>query len=207
MSGTPHAAILICIVSSGLIRLSISNTPERSPKSCCDSVRFLHKVLHIFCLRRKLLSVNNGIGNPRPTQNAVPRGVSVRFRPPAPSNFAGSDKPIARGLEPASVEHFGLDGPRSAERNDNRRMLSCWHLADHPGGSHRHKSTARSVNSPCNQSTKLGSCRYHQHADVGDRNGSQFRPDHCRKHCGRACAWTVRFIAMIHSGRLSARFG
>ena len=54
MSGTPHAAILICIVSSGLIRLSISNTPERSPKSCCDSVRFLHKVLHIFHLSEKL---------------------------------------------------------------------------------------------------------------------------------------------------------
>jgi hypothetical protein len=54
--------------------------------------------------------------------------------------FAGSDKPTARGLEPASVERSGLDGPRSAARNDNRTALSCWRLADHPGCNHRQQA-------------------------------------------------------------------
>jgi hypothetical protein len=74
---------------------------------------------------------------------------SVGSIPTARTNqFAGSAKPAARGLEPASAERFGLDVPRSAARNDNQTVFPCWHLADHPGCSHRHRTTARSVNLP-----------------------------------------------------------
>jgi hypothetical protein len=51
--------------------------------------------------------------------------------------FAGSARPTARGLEPASAERFGLGGPRSAARNDNRRIFSCWSGNTRTGVGHR----------------------------------------------------------------------
>ncbi len=66
-------------------------------------------------------------------QNPVPRGVRVRFPPPAPSFLAGSDKPTARWQASASADCMGSNGPHSAVRNDNHRVLSCWPLATPSG--------------------------------------------------------------------------
>jgi len=90
------------------------NTSTHSGQNCFwhlrSVVRNLHKVLHSFCLQHKFLSIINRLRLSRPTQNPVPQGVSVRFRPPAPFMIVWSDYATVSRQDQIMAENYGFAG-------------------------------------------------------------------------------------------------
>jgi len=88
--------------------------------------------------RKTESAVCRGSGRrPRLIQNPVPRGVWVRFPPPAPailSTVRQSSRTAGRTMFERRERPMGRT---PLPRNDSRRARSCWPRAPHPGCGHR----------------------------------------------------------------------